>query len=76
MPYGRDSMDEDHDDDANDGRGLGSKRKFSEFECPECAAYNPHDDGFGDGDEVLCNYCGESFKARVNDEGKLRLRAA
>jgi hypothetical protein len=73
MPY-----DPGYDDDEpkrsaeEEGRG----RRFSDFDCPECAANNPYDDGFGHGDEVRCYYCGQEFKAEVNDSGKLRLRVA
>ncbi len=52
----------------------GRRRKFRDFDCPGCSANNPYDDGFGDGDEVLCYYCGQEFKAQVNDDGHLRLR--
>jgi hypothetical protein len=75
MPYDRDSIDEDDMAGDDDAAREGAKRRFVEFECPECNAYNPHDDGFGDGDEILCNYCGQELKARVNDEGRLRLKA-
>jgi hypothetical protein len=72
MPYDPSSFDEDQAD--LDVPGGGRKRRFSEFDCPECNANNPCDDALGDGDEVLCNYCGEEFKAQVNDDGRLRLR--
>ena len=64
----------DDDQEAGEGSPEGRKRRFTEFDCPECSANNPLDDGFGHGDEVLCNYCGESFQAKVDDEGKLRLK--
>ena len=48
--------------------------KFKEFDCPSCSANNPADPPFGDGAEVLCNYCGTEFAARVSDEGKLKLK--
>ncbi len=72
MPYDPHGMDEDpvEPGDARKGR----RRVFKDFDCPSCAANNPYDDGFSDGDEVLCYYCGAEFKARVNDEGQLRLR--
>ena len=54
----------------------GRRRIFKDFDCPTCSANNPYDDGFGDGDEVLCYYCGAEFKVLVNDEGRLRLREA
>lgn len=55
---------------------LGVKRRFDEFDCPECDAYNPWEDGFGDGDEIRCSYCGVELAVRVTDEGKLRLAVA
>lgn len=77
MPYDRDSVDDDESADKEDlAAAEGVRRRFTEFECPECSAYNPYDDGFGDGEEVLCNYCGQELKARVNAEGRLRLRPA
>jgi hypothetical protein len=67
-----------HDDD-EDAKGspdeLGRKRRFGDFDCPDCSANNPYDDGFGDGDEVRCFYCGEEFRADVSDSGRLRLKA-
>ena len=52
-----------------------SKRRFDEFDCPDCDATNPYDDKFGHGDEVLCFYCGNTYEVRVNDSGKLKLRS-
>jgi hypothetical protein len=71
MPYDRSYEDED----APAGAAEGSRRRFQDFDCPDCAANNPYDDGFGDGDEVRCYYCGQEFGVRVSDEGRLRLRA-
>jgi hypothetical protein len=73
MPYDPRSFGDD-DDDESQSHLSSRRRQFREFDCPECSANNPLDDGFGDGDEVLCNYCGEEFRAQVSDEGKLRLR--
>ncbi len=66
-----DAHDEDEKPQPED---LGRRRRFKDFDCPGCNANNPYDDGFGDGDEVLCYYCGQEFKAEVNDSGRLRLR--
>lgn len=71
MPYDSRSFD---DDDEVSEEAAGRKRRFLEFDCPECSANNPLDDGFGDGDEVLCNYCGQELRVQVSDEGKLKLR--
>lgn len=76
MPYDPHSFEEDESAALGDGSAQGRKRRFREFDCPECSANNPYDDGFGHGDEVICNYCGEQFKANVNDDGRLRLKPA
>ena len=67
-----------HDDFEDDEKeketgGSGAASRFKEFDCPSCNANNPADP-FGDGDEVLCNYCGSEYKVKVTDEGKLRLK--
>jgi hypothetical protein len=62
------------EDEKLTGAALGVKRKFDEFECPSCSANNPWGEGFGNNDEVLCNWCGMQFKAVVDDEGSLRLK--
>lgn len=63
----------EEDEDKKNAALLGVKRKFDEFECPTCSAYNPHE-SFGNEEEVSCAYCGLSFMARVNEDGKLKLR--
>ena len=45
-----------------------AKGRFTEFECPLCDAYNPYDDGFRAGDDVLCLYCGQRFVVKATDE--------
>ena len=69
-------IDQYDDDEKPSGDDLGRKRRFSDFDCPDCNANNPYDDSFGDGDEVRCYYCGQEFKAEVNDSGRLRLKEA
>jgi hypothetical protein len=49
------------------------RRRFTELECPACDAVTPCDEGFGDGDDVLCCYCGQEFRAKVSDDGRLKL---
>lgn len=71
MPYDPHGIDEEPQDQ---GDPKGKRRVFKDFDCPSCSANNPYDDGIGDGDEVLCYYCGAEFKVIVNDEGRLRLR--
>lgn len=64
-----------YDEDA-DAKAVseGASRRFGDFDCPGCNANNPHDDKFGDGDEIRCHYCGVEYKVLVGDDGKLRLR--
>jgi len=52
------------------------ERRRKDFDCPECSANNPYDDGFGPGDEVRCYYCGAEFRVEVTEEGKWRYREA
>ncbi len=59
------------DDDERDTKPEG--RLFKEFECPECTAWNPLDDGFRAGDVVLCSACGMNFEAQVTGSGRLKL---
>lgn len=68
-----DFVEMDDDEDRKAGASLGAKRKFDEFECPLCSAHNPQDD-FGNGDDVLCNWCGVGFVVKVDEDGKLKLR--
>lgn len=63
------------DDEPKAGDEAGRARRFGDFDCPDCAANNPWDDGFGDGDEVRCFYCGQEFSAVVSDSGRLKLKA-
>ncbi|MDP2343390.1 MAG: hypothetical protein Q8O67_20700 [Deltaproteobacteria bacterium] len=51
-------MDPLHFDDDDDKE---KKQKTDEFECPECNAHNPIDDGFHVGSQVTCFYCGVEF---------------
>jgi DNA-directed RNA polymerase subunit RPC12/RpoP len=60
----------DFDEDASKGE---PKKRLKGFDCPECSAHNPYDDGFGEGDEVRCYYCGLEFKVTESD-GKFKYR--
>jgi hypothetical protein len=62
-------------DDEDLGLGEGQQRRFGDFDCPDCAANNPYDDPFGDGDEIRCFYCGQEFRVTVTEEGRLKVRA-
>jgi hypothetical protein len=74
MPIDRDAVDED-ELEASEGEER-KNRRFTDFDCPTCSANNPYDDSFGDGDQVLCYYCGQDFEVHVSDEGRLRLKEA
>jgi hypothetical protein len=77
MPYDKATLgqiaEQEDEEAAKSGASLGTRRKFDEFECPACSAHNPFDE-FGNGDEVNCNWCGIGYVAKVDDEGKLKLR--
>ncbi len=64
----------EEDDEPKGADEMGRTRRFGDFDCPDCNANNPYDDSFGDGDEVRCYYCGQEFRATVDDSGRLRLR--
>ena len=66
-------MQDPTDDDDDKGSGSGGPRK-KDFDCPDCGANNPYEDGFGQGDEVRCYYCGLEFKVEVRDDGKFKYR--
>ena len=63
-----------YDDDDQPAGGGGPSNRRKEFDCPECNANNPYDDGIAPGDEVRCYYCGAEFKAEVNQEGRWKFR--
>lgn len=46
-----------------------------EFDCPECSANNPWDDGFRDQDEVQCHYCSESFRVTIGERGRMKFKS-
>jgi DNA-directed RNA polymerase subunit RPC12/RpoP len=62
-------MDNDFDDD----EPTNANARLTGFDCVDCNANNPVDDGFGAGDEVTCHYCGSSFRV-VNVNGKLKFK--
>ena len=65
----------EEDENKKSGSYLGTKKKFEDFECPTCSAYNPHET-FGNGDEVSCAFCGLPFRVEVDEDARLRLREA
>lgn len=50
------------------------QRTYKDFDCPVCSANNPYDDGFREGDEVRCFYCGIEFEVHATSGGKPKLR--
>jgi len=64
---------DDYDDEADSD--FGATRRFQDFDCPDCNANNPYDDGIGDADEIRCYYCGQEYRVTVTDAGRLRLKA-
>ena len=71
MPIDRHAFDEG---DLESSEGEAGAQRFREFECPVCSANNPYDDGFGEGDEVRCFYCGQELKVAVTAAGRLKLK--
>lgn len=61
-------------DDDDDEPDLGKAKKYDEFDCPSCNANNPWPDGLHEGEEIHCHYCGTSYRVRISDEGKLKLK--
>lgn len=61
-----------HDPD-DDSDNASAAQRWTAFDCVECNANNPVDDGFDAGDEVTCHYCGSSFKTVISN-GKLRFK--
>jgi hypothetical protein len=63
-----------HEYGGDDSAENPANKVFKEFDCPACYANNPYDEGFRSGDEVRCFYCGQEYKVRVDDSGRLKLR--
>ncbi len=66
--------DQYEDDDEKDASPGGGGATFKEFDCPSCNANNPCDPPIGDGDEVLCNYCGSEYRVKVTEEGRPKFK--
>ncbi len=62
----------DMDDDEKESGTSGASSRFKDFDCPSCNANNPIE--FGDGDELLCNYCGTEYRVKVTDDGRAKLK--
>jgi len=65
---------EDEDEAEKEAGAGGPGSKFKDFDCPSCNANNPCDEPFGDGDELLCNYCGTQYRVKVTDEGRAKFK--
>lgn len=65
---------DDSDEIKEMNTNAGAARRFREFDCPDCNANNPVEATIGEGDECLCNYCGNEYKVKVTDEGRLKLK--
>lgn len=63
-------MPQDEDDDDYEAK---VRTVWTEFDCPECTANNPLDDGFHHGDELVCQWCGLPWKVRADSDGGFRL---
>lgn len=64
----------DFDDEEKESGKSAGRSKHKEFDCPSCNANNPVDPPFGDGDELLCNYCGSEYRVTVSDEGRVKFK--
>ena len=51
-----------------------AKERRKDFDCPECSANNPYDDGFSPGDEIRCYYCGQEFRVEIGHDGRWKYR--
>lgn len=65
-----------HDRHGDDDEEQEKQKRFDEFECPDCDANNPWDEGFGNGDEVRCFYCGMAYEVVISDGGRLKFKEA
>ncbi|MEW5854249.1 MAG: hypothetical protein AB2A00_36080 [Myxococcota bacterium] len=61
-------------DDEDSPKKTDASGRFTEFECPECTANNPLDDGFKHGDEIRCFTCGSEFKVIGKESGAFKLK--
>ncbi|MBZ4396838.1 hypothetical protein OWM54_04800 [Myxococcus sp. MISCRS1] len=64
----------DYDFDDDDAKETTKGGRLKEFDCPGCDANNPVHDGFGDGDELRCNYCGCEYKVKISAEGRAKFK--
>ena len=50
-----------------------SQIRFTEWDCPSCDANNPFDDGFKHSDEIICNWCGATYRVDTVAENRFKL---
>lgn len=62
------------DEGSSKRRGEAPGGPFKDFDCPTCNANNPVDEGFGDGSEVRCYYCGLEFKVLAPEGGRPKFK--
>lgn len=62
------------DDDGEERRVRIGSVRFKEFDCLACDANNPMDDGFGNNDEIFCQFCGATYQVKVTEDGTMKLR--
>lgn len=62
-----------HEDD--DGGSRGKQKVRRDFDCPDCTANNPYDEGVRPGEEVRCFYCGMEYRVEATRDGRVRFRA-
>ncbi len=65
---------EDENEAEKEAGAGGPNSRFKEFDCPSCNANNPCDPPFGNGDELLCNYCGSEYRVTVTEEGRAKFK--
>lgn len=46
--------------------------KKYEFDCPECNANNPWDEGFQEDDEVQCHYCAQDLRVVAFEPNRIK----
>ena len=68
-----DHMHSDDDEDSSKSKAKSGKA-LKEFDCPGCEANNPTDDPIVDGSEMRCNYCGNEYQVKVNENGRLKFK--
>ncbi|MBI2376316.1 MAG: hypothetical protein HYV07_20140 [Deltaproteobacteria bacterium] len=63
---------DDDDDEFGEKKGASTsakkRKKFTEFDCPDCQANNPLGEGFRVGEEVQCQYCTKIWRVRSGAE--------